>query len=257
MLTYILLFSLIAIIILGVIRASKQSRPGARPQKEPFVSIAQNEIIDEIEMVGKPRIISHAQTNPAPPIPQEKDNDEDFDSDTSSEDLLNIEKNVEIPELPTSDAPPLFAAKPTPHDASSFSDKNTVPNDVIVIHVLANPGHNYRGYELLQALLAAGLRYGKWGIFHRHEEITGRGPILFSLASSVEPGTFDLAKMGSFSTPGLTLFMRSSNLENAPQAFEKLLTAAQQLAEELGGTACDEQRLPLSSEKIALWRSTL
>lgn len=247
MLSYILLFSLIAIVILGVIRASKQRQPGARLQKEPFVGVAQNEIVDEIEIVGKPRIISRN-----PPAPNLAISDVDFDADTDAlpEDFSELEESE--------DAPPLFAAKPASlSNQPSALDENAAFNDVIVVNVLADPSHLYRGYELLQAMLTVGLRYGKWGIFHRHAEITGRGPILFSLASSVEPGTFDLAKMGSFSTPGLTLFMRASGLENAPQTFEKLLSAAQHLAEELGGIVCDEKRLPLSAEKIAWWRSVL
>jgi len=256
MLSYILLFALIAIVILGVIRASKHSQPGGAPrpqQKEPFVGIAQNEIVDEIEMVGKPRVISRGQ-KPAPQVLVE-----DFEEEIQ-EDVVVIQQsrviNKKQPESVVVDASPLFAPKPAPQPSVAVEQDDAF-NDVIVLHLISNPDHPYRGYELLQAMLTVGLRYGKWGIFHRHEEITGRGPILFSLASSVEPGTFDLAKMGSFSTPGLTLFMRVSSLENPPQAFETLLAAAKQLAEELGGTVCDEKRFPLAIEKLAWWRAQL
>lgn len=38
-------------------------------------------------------------------------------------------------------------------------------SSVIVYHVMAEPEHPYTGYELLQALLSSGLRYGAMNIF--------------------------------------------------------------------------------------------
>lgn len=131
---------------------------------------------------------------------------------------------------------------------------NAEINDLIVIGLKANEDHPYAGYELLQALLSSGLRYGKMSIFHRHEEANGKGAILFSLASAIEPGTFDLPKMGAFITPGLTMFMRISSLSQPAQTFELMLDTAQQLIEDLGGELCDETRQPLTEEKIKEWR---
>jgi cell division protein ZipA len=241
MLTYLLLFCLITIVILGVVRASKQKQPGApRRSKEPFMSMAQHDDgSDKMDEVGEPRIIRRA---PKPVL------NVAAEDSTAEAEFVKASEEV-LPEPQTViEAAPLFAAAPK----QPVADKCAL--EVIVLNIIANPEHPYQGYELLQAMLAVGLRYGKWGIFHRHQELTGRGPILFSLASSVEPGTFDLAKMGSFSTPGLTLFMRIANLENPSLALEKLLAAAQQLVEELSGTVCDEKRYPLAVEKIALWR---
>lgn len=259
MLSYILLFVLTIIVILGVLRASKQTQPGKlrRRQKEPFVGAAQAqaEVVDAVEMVGKPRIISRAPHKvPAPVFAEDV-------IDDAQEDIVAIRRAPQPAashrpreETVLIDTPPLFASKPKPQPSTHQSD---ALKDVIVLNLVAHPEAPYRGYELLQALLAVGLRYGKWGIFHRHAELTGKGPTLFSLASSVEPGVFDLAKMGSFSTPGLTLFMRISSVENPLSVFEKVLAAAQHLTQELGGTVCDEKRIPLSVEKVAVWREQL
>ncbi|MFT3741805.1 MAG: cell division protein ZipA [Gammaproteobacteria bacterium] len=134
----------------------------------------------------------------------------------------------------------------------------TLPRpELIVIYLLAESERPYRGYELLQALLTTGLRFSKRGVFYRFEDITGRGNVLFSLISGVEPGTFDLPKMGSFSTPALTLFMQVATVENPARALEILVQTAKDLVEYLGGTICDETRQALTEEKIEQWREIL
>jgi cell division protein ZipA len=263
MLSYILLFILITIVILGVVRASRQAQPGNarshRSHKEPFVGVTQNEVVDEIEMVGEPRIVSrsHNRTRPVVAV-SAVDYSEEIQEQTSASRRLDVSPKAARPQQEVSavDASPLFESKPAPQKSTAVAEGEKL-NDLVVLHLIAPLDSPYRGYELLQAMLTAGLRYGKWNIFHRHTQITGRGPILFSLASSVEPGTFDLAKMGSFSTAGLTIFMRTSNVENPGQALEMLWTATQQLVQELGGTVCDEKRVPLSPEKLVSWRSAI
>lgn len=258
MLSYILLFSLITIVILGVIRASKQKYPGARPQKEPFLgTLNQADLPDEpLETVGKPRIIRSQPAKSSEIIePVINTNADDIE-----EGIIAVRKAVPHNE-PTSIAPAVATPTKSPQltieaEPAPIEEDSTL-GDIIVINLVSHPQHPYRGYELLQAMLTTGLRYGKWNIFHRHEEITGRGAILFSLASTVEPGTFDLAKMGSFSTPGLSLFMRISSTQDPAQVFEKLFATAQQLVGELGGNICDEHRIPLSDTKLAQWRSQL
>src|SRR3990167_2480566 len=87
------------------------------------------------------------------------------------------------------------------------------PNHVVAVYLMATEGGAYTGYELLQALLSAGLRYGKQNIFHRHAHKDGRGDVLFHCASAIPPGTFDLTQMGSFSCKGLCLFFEASSVD--------------------------------------------
>lgn len=128
-------------------------------------------------------------------------------------------------------------------------------SDYITLHVIAPQEYPYNGYELLQSLLASGLRYGAYNIFHRHETKTGRGRVLFSVASVNKPGTFELSKMGSFSCPGLTLFMVLKDAPDAMKAFDTLLEVAKQLAEDLGGEVWDEKRNALKKDKVAELRA--
>lgn len=122
---------------------------------------------------------------------------------------------------------------------------------------MAPPEYHYNGYELLQSLLANGLRYGKHNIFHRHETKTGRGHSLFSLASVNKPGIFDLFKMGSFSCPGLVLFMLLKRTIDPMAAFDVMLETAHQLSEDLGGEVWDENRRTLNIDKVAQIRARI
>lgn len=123
-------------------------------------------------------------------------------------------------------------------------------NNLLMLYLMAPENQPYNGYELLQALLSAGLRYGKMQIFHRHEQKTGRGDIIFSLASATSPGTFELPKMGAFSCTGLVLFFEVHKVKDPKKAFEIMIDTAAQLAEDLGGDVLDENRVELSEEKI-------
>ncbi len=251
MLSYILLFILITVVILGVMRASKQTpSKRLRPHKEPFVGVSQREVVDEVEMVGEPRVISRAHHSVAA-IAMDDEIDDMPEEDVVVVNTPRVAKarGQEVI-LADVDASLLFAVKP---EQEVVAEKEVL-DDLVVLHLVARADSPYRGYELLQAMLAVGLRYGKWNIFHRHAELTGRGPILFSVTSSIEPGTFDLAKMGNFSTAGLTLFMRTSNLENPQEALDILGATVQQLIHELGGAVCDEKHVPLSPEKLASLR---
>lgn len=121
---------------------------------------------------------------------------------------------------------------------------------VVALFVMS-PAHSpYNGYELLQTLLAVGLRYGQMNIFHRHEKQNGLGEIQFSLASAAKPGTFDLQSMGGFSTPGLSLFVELKAVTDPMQAYELMLETAMQLAEELGGVVTDERHERLTKEQV-------
>lgn len=119
--------------------------------------------------------------------------------------------------------------------------------EVIALHVMAHDGH-FRGNDLLDEFMANDLRYGSMKIFHRHQDEDGVGPVLFSVANSVKPGTFDLNAMDEFSTPGISLFMALDDLKNPTDAFEQLLGVAHNLAAGLGGDLKDESRSALTRQ---------
>ncbi len=121
---------------------------------------------------------------------------------------------------------------------------------LISINLCAEVDKPYMGYELLQALLSCGMRFGVMNIFHRHEKKTGLGPIYFSLASCTQEGTFDLAKIGAFSCNGLVLFMKPKEVEDPVKVFELMLDTADQLISDLGGKVLNAKQQLLKKEDV-------
>lgn len=124
------------------------------------------------------------------------------------------------------------------------------PSHIITLHVLAPAGQPFRGADILAAAQNAGLVFGARHIFHR---MTGHGSgdrVLFSLASMLEPGSFDLDHIETFSTTGLVLFMRLPGPADALAAYEDMIDQARRLAHALGGEVCDERRSVLTLQTV-------
>jgi cell division protein ZipA len=97
----------------------------------------------------------------------------------------------------------------------------------------------------LQALLhAERLVHGRFNIFHREHE----GSTVFSLASMVEPGTFDIELMLQQQFPGVTLFMLLPGPLDGLIAYDQMLSCAQRLAHATGGIVQDERGNPLTTQ---------
>jgi cell division protein ZipA len=125
------------------------------------------------------------------------------------------------------------------------------PGQSIMLFLLAKEKRQLAGYELLQTLLASGMRFGEGQLFHRHQSLNGQGPVIFSLASATATGVFDLQNIGGFSVRGLCLFMQSSG--NATIDSERLsimIETAKQLSDDLDTHLLDGQQRPLTKETI-------
>lgn len=138
--------------------------------------------------------------------------------------------------------------------AETVEPAKKIPS-ILVFYIAAKPDQNFVGYELLQALLSAGLRFGEMSIFHRHENASGQGKVLFSLASAGEPGTFDMNAIGAYSGRGLCLFMRLKGPEHNLATFDLMIATARQLADDLDALILDEKRQELSVENINQYRA--
>lgn len=174
----------------------------------------------------------------------------DLNSLKNPDSVLGLEEKKAVPAVVESEPK---TAEPEVTEQSAPA----APARIIALNIMAEEDNPYNGYELLQAILAAGLRYGKMNIFHRFEQKTGRGRILFSLASINKPGTFDLPKMGGFSCPGLTLFMMLKDLEDPLVAFEVMLETAEQLVDGLGGVVLDDQKQALTKDYVVRIRQDI
>mgnify|MGYP005997523515 CR=1 FL=1 len=101
------------------------------------------------------------------------------------------------------------------------------------------------GAKLLPTLLTLGFKFGDMDLFHRHQNSSGQGEILFSLANMFNPGTFDIDQMEQVTTRGLTIFMTLPNAAEPLQTFNMMHNAAKKIADEFGANVLDDQRRPL------------
>lgn len=130
-------------------------------------------------------------------------------------------------------------------------------DDVIILHLMAEQGEVFQGDDLLKALIANGLRYGSLKIFHRHEREDGSGDVLFSMANSVNPGTFELNAMGEFLTPGVTFMMVLEDSEDPLGTFDLMLECIHGVNSAIGGQLKDQQRSALSHQTAEHYRQRI
>lgn len=152
-----------------------------------------------------------------------------------------IKKTTRVQEQPTVES--IQPEKP----AKVVTDFQPLP--LLMLHVMpADQGQKFIGYDLLQALLAAKLRFGKMSIFHRHEQANGDGKILFSVAQVTEPGTFSIDSMGGCHCDGLVLFMQLLGSEQNLEALDKFIQTAEQLSDSLNGIVMGKRGIPFTAE---------
>lgn len=128
-----------------------------------------------------------------------------------------------------------------------------VPEEKIVtVHITARD-QKFNGTDLKTAFDAHGYKFGKMAIYHcSHDKKK-----VFSVANLVKPGSFDIGNMSTFTTPGITLFMRLPVALDADVAFDFLIREATELAHELGGQLRDAERSTLSKQTIQHMREDI
>jgi cell division protein ZipA len=131
-------------------------------------------------------------------------------------------------------------------------------SEVLVINVKSTQNRMMQGGDLLAVVLENGLRYGEMDIFHYHADEDGEGPVLFSMASMLKPGTFDLKTIDSFSTVGITLFLTLPVFDNKNMAaFEIMLSTAKNIAAALGAELNDDQRSIMTAQTMEHYRERI
>ncbi|MGM0481616.1 MAG: cell division protein ZipA [Pseudomonadota bacterium] len=147
---------------------------------------------------------------------------------------------------PTNEPKP---AEPAPESSVNepASDSSQPPQQVISLFVKGS----VQGALLLQMMTELGCKFGDMGIFHRYQQTSGKGPMIFSVANMFNPGTFDLDNIENFETEGVALFMTLPQECDGQQAFNMMLNAAKKLAMEIPqGQVLDADRQLLSRQSI-------
>ncbi|MAM71960.1 MAG: cell division protein ZipA [Gammaproteobacteria bacterium] len=145
----------------------------------------------------------------------------------------------------------LFSDTPEDYFQEDEEDTQAVePEEVIVINVMAKKDEYFSGKDLLPIILQQGMQLGKMSIFHKHADGDGNGPIMFSMANMVKPGTFDISQMDEFTTPGVSFFLQLPNSLGNMKCFEQMLKAANHIRETLHGELKDEHRSVITRQTI-------
>jgi cell division protein ZipA len=122
---------------------------------------------------------------------------------------------------------------------------------IVAIRVSAAESSLFEGPQLLAALRAEGLGFGRYEIFHHlHDD----GRPIFSVASLREPGTFDLAAMPTTLYPGIAMFTVLPGPVPAGEAFDEMIFTARALATYLNGALADERGVPLTAQRVGKLR---
>jgi cell division protein ZipA len=154
-------------------------------------------------------------------------------------------------ELPVHAAPAATAPLAPTLSSSEAPQSRRVERRKILSLRLAIAPQRIEGTKLQEALLAESLQHGKYGIFHR---LHADGNIVFSVASMVEPGTFELEKMSETLYPGITMFTQLPGPVPGMHALNELIACARRLQANLGGTLQDERGVPLTVHRIERMR---
>lgn len=122
------------------------------------------------------------------------------------------------------------------------------PQKIVTLRIVAKDRGAFRGDDLILALRGIGMRHGKFGIFHRidgdDEEAT-----VFSAASLVEPGSFDLSNIREQSIPGISLFLVLPGPLEGAEAFDMMIESARTITQALNGELLDESGSTLSIQR--------
>ena len=146
------------------------------------------------------------------------------------------------------DADEAAAAETRPVEPQVKSPK-LLPNSLVVtVRILPRINERFGAEKLILALRGAGLTHGKYGIFHcMSDEDVPR--IRYSVASLVEPGSFDLTKLKDSYYDGVSIFMVLPAPENGVSLFDSMLETARRVVKDVDGRLVDERGGALSVQR--------
>lgn len=130
------------------------------------------------------------------------------------------------------------------------------PQKIVTLRLVAREGGSFRGDELILSMRGIGLRHGKFGIFHRYDG-NDEDKTIFSAASLVEPGSFDLSNIKEQKLPGISLFSIFPGPIDGAEAFDLMMAAARALAQTLDAELLDETGSTLSIQRERYMREEI
>jgi cell division protein ZipA len=100
------------------------------------------------------------------------------------------------------------------------------------------------------------MRSGKFGIYHRYDG-NDENRTIFSAASLVEPGSFDLANIKEQEIPGISMFLVLPGPIDGTEAFDLMMQAARAIAQTINAEVLDESGCTLSIQRERYMREEI
>lgn len=141
-------------------------------------------------------------------------------------------------------------------DATEEAPASVAPQKIVTLRIVAKNRGSFRGDELILSLRGLGMLHGKFGIYHRYDG-ADENKTIFSAASLVEPGSFDVANIKEQQIPGISLFMVLPGPVEGVEAFDLMLAAARALAQSMDGELLDESGSTLSIQRERYMREEI
>jgi cell division protein ZipA len=127
---------------------------------------------------------------------------------------------------------------------------------IVTLRIVAGAKGAFPGEDLVLSLRGIGMRHGKFGIFHRCDG-ADENKVIFSAASLIEPGSFDLENIKTQQIPGISLFMVLPSLIEGTEAFDLMMEAARTLSQSLQAELLDESGSTLSVQRERYMREEI
>lgn len=140
--------------------------------------------------------------------------------------------------------------------AMSASSISPEQRKVVAVRLMSTDTAGFEADRLILMLREFGLRHGQYGIFHRMDGGDANG-IVFSVASLIEPGSFDLAKIKTERYPGVSIFLTLPGSRDGVSLFDEMMDLARELAQRLDGYLLDEQGGTLSIQRERYMREEI
>ena len=151
-------------------------------------------------------------------------------------------------EPPGEDAEPRIESPTIGDDEPSEPIAEGVPQKIVTLRLIGHEKKPFQGDELILSMRGIGLRHGRFGIFHRYDG-NDESRTIFSAASLVEPGSFDLANIKDQQIPGISLFLVLPGPVDCVEGFDLMMAAARALSQSLDGELLDESGSTLSIQR--------
>ena len=233
------------------------------PRRPPLIEIPEDFEVDVSDFVGidrrraaEPEFELEADQGPEPLAENMANDEETFAEPPEEQDDHHRAPWVSTQPLEREDVAPKPEEEPfdsLPTDAMERRTAEASRQRIVALRLVA-AGGPWDGVSLRAALEAEDLHFGPYSIFHRERE---DGKSLLYVASMMEPGSFDLARMDEQAFSGVSLFGIVPGPLDAPSTFDLVLTVGRGLASRLSGQLQDEQGSTLTAQRILNLREEL